>query len=46
MIRESFEKCSITSQGNLHSVLKQLLDSEEINKFSDSIRDVEPCEWW
>jgi hypothetical protein len=41
---ESFKKCGITEQGNLHSALAQLLDSENVKNYCDYVSDLNPSD--
>jgi hypothetical protein len=41
---ESFKKCGITEQGNLHSSFAQLLDSENVKNYCDYLSDLIPSD--
>ena len=43
-IKESFLKCGITSQTDLHSSLNQLLQLRSTENFLDYVVEIEPCD--
>ena len=43
-IKESFVKCGITSQTDLHSALNQLLEFQSTENFSEYVVEIEPCD--